>query len=290
MTGSKKNLNSSVQDRKKLIERCNRDISLSRQAFLLGISRSSIYYEPRINKEELLYRKLIDEIYTEFPSYGSRRMKAAMKRRGHQIGRERVQKLMRSMGIEAIYPKRRTSQPHPDHKIYPYLLRNVKIERVNQVWSTDITYIPLNKGWVYLVAIMDWFSRYVLSWKLSTTMEAEFCITALEDALRIAKPEIFNSDQGSQFTSNAFTSVLLSNEIKISMDGRGRVFDNIFIERLWRTLKYDEVYIHDYETVKIARARISEYFRKYNLKRLHQALGYKTPYEVFSQYIMDLKI
>ncbi len=277
----KKNLHSSVHDRVRLIDRENRAISLSRQAELLGVSRSAIYYKPLINKEDLLFRKLIDEIYTAYPFYGSRKIKHELGRRGHKVGRERVRKLMRSMGIEAIYPKRKTSQPHPDHKIYPYLLRGVKIDRVNQVWSTDITYIRMREGWLYLVAVMDWYSRYVLSWELSTTLETDFCIRALENALQLGKPEIFNTDQGSQFTSQDFTGVLLKNDIKISMDGRGRVFDNIFIERLWRSLKYEEVYIHDYETIRVARKGIHDYFDLYNNKRLHESLGYVPPVEFF---------
>lgn len=233
----------------------------------------------------MLLKKEIDEIYTEFPYYGSRKINHELIRRGHTICRERVQRLMRSMGISAIYAKKNTSKPHPDHKVYPYLLRGLKINRVNQIWCTDITYIRMRKGWVYLVAIMDWYSRYVLSWNISTTMEADFCINALEESLMAAKPEIFNSDQGSQFTSNAFTNVLLKKGIKISMDGRGRVFDNIFIERLWRSLKYEEVYLHDYETVKEAWKRICEYFFTYNNKRLHEALGYVPPVEIYKQTI-----
>jgi putative transposase len=185
------------------------------------------------------------------------------------------------MGIVAIYPKRKTSQPHPGHKVYPYLLRGLKIERVNQVWCTDITYIRMSKGWAYLVAVMDWYSRYVLSWNLSTTMETDFCVKALEDALQIARPEIFNSDQGAQFTSKDFTQVLLDSSIKISMDGRGRVFDNIFIERLWRSLKYEEVYINDYESFGVARKGISNYFDLYDNKRLHESLGYVPPVEIY---------
>ena len=281
MTGLKKNLNYSVHERILLIDRKNLDISLSRQAELLDISRSSIYYEPRINTENFLLAEKIDKIYTAYPFYGSRKIKHELGRRGYAVGRERVQKLMRTMGIAAIYPKRKTSQPNPRHKVYPYLLKGLKIERVNQVWCTDITYIKMNKGWVYLVAVMDWYSRYVLSWNLSTTMETDFCVKALENALQISKPEIFNTDQGSQFTSKEFTQVLLNSRIKISMDGRGRVFDNIFIERLWRSLKYEEVYINDYESFGVARNRISKYFDFYDNKRLHESLGYVPPVEIY---------
>lgn len=283
MTGLKKNLHFSVAEKIRLIDKENRDISLCRQAELLGISRSSIYYEPRINKENLLLTKQIDEIYTAYPFYGSRKIKHELERRGHCVGRERVQKLMRKMGIVAIYPKRKTSQSNPAHKIYPYLLKGLNIERVDQVWCTDITYIKMRRGWAYLVAVMDWYSRYVLSWNLSTTMETHFCVKALKDALRVSRPEIFNSDQGSQFTSKEFTNVLLNNDIKISMDGRGRVFDNIFIERLWRSLKYEEVYIHDYETIGVARKRISAYFDLYDNERLHEALGYVPPVEIYRE-------
>jgi putative transposase len=281
-TGLKKNLASSVPGKLALIDKNTGGISIRRQAELLGISRSTVYYRPIANPKAVLVTRLIDEIYTESPFYGSRKIQEELKRKGYPVGRERVQKLMREMGIEAIYPKRKMSQPHPAHKIYPYLLRGLRIERVNQVWSTDITYIRLQKGWGYLVAIMDWFSRYVLAWNLSTTMEADFCVYALESALRNAEPEIFNSDQGAQFTSNDFTSVLIDKGVKISMDGRGRVFDNIFIERLWRSLKYEEVYLHDYESMTEARKGIADYFGFYNRRRLHASLGYATPAEVYN--------
>jgi len=225
--------------------------------------------------------RLIDEIYTEFPFYGSRKIRAELARRGVVIGRERVQKLMRKMGIQALGPKPFTSRAHPEHKIYPYLLRGVIIGRVNQVWSTDITYIRLTQGWLYLVAIMDWFSRYVVSWKVSITLEMDFCIAALEEALHMARPEIFNSDQGTQFTSPMFTSILLRHEVRISMDGRGRVFDNIFTERLWRSVKYEEVYVNEYDSVKTATDRIDAYFDLYNNRRLHEALGYVPPAEIY---------
>ena len=256
-------------------------ITLSRQIELLGRSHSGFYYQPRIDPYDEQLMRLIDEAYTEFPYYGSRRIQAHLARVGYPACRERIQRLMRLMGIEAIYPKRRTSAPHPDHRIYPYLLRHVDICQVNQVWSCDITYIRMKQGWLYLMAIIDWFSRFVLSWEMSITMEVEFCLTALERALKVATPVIFNSDQGSQFTSQGFTGMLSGHGIQISMDGRGRVFDNIFVERLWRSVKYEEVYLHDYASVKEAKQGISAYFTRYNYQRLHQSLGYLTPAEVY---------
>ena len=263
-----------------LVELTHPSISVSRQAELLGISRSSIYYTPGQNEEDVAMTRLIDEIYTEAPCYGSRKIKAALARRGHVVGLERVQALMRSMGLEAIYPKPKLSQRHPEHRVYPYLLRGVKIGRPNQVWATDITYIRLVHGWMYLVAILDWFSRYIVSWAISTTQDVLFCLEALEGALSQGKPEIFNSDQGSQFTSTAFIDLLKAHAIRISMDGRGRVFDNIFTERLWRTVKYEEVYLHDYQDVREGKYGIGRYIEFYNHTRLHQSLDYKTPAEV----------
>ena len=227
--------------------------------------------------------RLLDEIYLDFPFYGVRRMHEELRRRGEHAGKDRVRRLLRELGVVAFGPKPRTSASHPEHRIYPYLLRNVPIERVNQVWSTDITYIPMHQGWIYLVAIMDWFSRYVLSWKVSITMGVDFCLTALSEALERAKPEVFNSDQGSQFTSRVFTGALEMHHIRISMDGRGRVFDNIFIERLWRSLKQEEVYPHQYESVPTAIHRIGEYFELYNERRVHQSLGYATPAEIYHE-------
>lgn len=256
-------------------------MSVTRQAALLGISRSSVYYTPTQSPEDARLQRLLDEIYLDFPFYGVRRMHAELRRRGEQVGRDRVRRLLRELGLVAFGPKPRTSTPHPEHRIYPYLLRHVPIERVNQVWSTDITYIPMHQGWIYLVAIMDWFSRYVLAWKVSITMEVEFCLEALSDALERATPEIFNSDQGAQFTSNAFTGQLEGRQIRISMDGRGRAYDNIFIERLWRSLKQEEVYPHNYESVQTAIHRIGEYFTLYNERRGHQSLGYATPAEIY---------
>lgn len=254
------------------------EISLRRQCELLGINRAGLYYEPLGESEEnLRLMRLMDEQYTRTPFYGSRRMAAWLKTQGFEVNRKRVSRLMALMGIEAVYPKPRLSQPGEGHKIYPYLLRGVAVERVNQVWSTDITYIRMAQGFVYLVAVMDWFSRYVLSWSLSLTMEIDFCIEALKSALRRGRPEIFNSDQGSQFTSEKFTAELKTKEIAISMDGRGRCMDNIFIERLWRSLKYEEVYLKDYRSVTEARSGIAKYFRFYNQERVHQSLDYRTP-------------
>ena len=222
----------------------------------------------------------IDEIFMEYPFYGSRRITVSLKNEGWSIGRERVRRLMGQMGMTAIYPKPDLSRKHPEHKIYPYLLSGVEIEGPIQVWSADITYIGIRRGFFYLVAIIDWFSRYVLSWRLSNSLDAAFCMDALEEALEKGRPVIFNTDQGSQFTSRDFTGFLLDKGIKVSMDGRGRVFDNIFVERLWRSVKYEEVYLKDYQTGWEAKEGLKSYFDFYNHKRPHQSLGYKTPYEV----------
>lgn len=270
-----------------MIERANPDLSISRQAQLLGVARSSIYYQPRIDTYQLKLMKFIDEQYTKTPYFGSRRMRAILKDRGYPVGRQRIQRLMRLMGLEAIYPKPNLSKPHPEHKVYPYLLRNLEITGSNQVWGIDITYIPMSKGWVYLVAILDWFSRYVVSWEISTSMEVDFCLTAIDRALRRAIPEIVNSDQGSQFTSNDFTKRLLSQRIKISMDGRGRAFDNIFTERLWRSVKYEEVYLKDYQNVRETKEGINNYLTLYNEERPHQSLGYKIPLKVYLENLKE---
>lgn len=225
--------------------------------------------------------RLIDEQYTKVPVYGIRRMTAWLQSRGHIVNHKRVGRLMRLMGLEAIYPKPKLSLRDDHHKIYPYLLRGREVKRPDQVWASDITYIRLQRGFVYLVAVMDWFSRYVLSWALSITLEADFCIEALERSLRRGNPEIFNTDQGSQYTSMDFTKILLQAGVLISMDSKGRVFDNIFIERLWRSVKYEEVYLHDYADVRDAREGLRRYFQFYNTERLHQSLGYKTPQVVY---------
>jgi putative transposase len=255
----------STDDLRRLVDRGDREISLRRQCELLGVNRSGLYYEPAGESEEnLRLMRLLDEQYTRVPFYGSRKMTEWLATQGHVVNRKRVSRLMALMGLAAVYPKPRLSQPGEGHKIYPYLLRGVSVERVNQVWSTDITYIRMAQGFVYLVAVMDWYSRFVLSWALSLTMELDFCVEALKCALRRGRPGIFNSDQGSQFTSELFTGELEGRKIAVSMDGRGRCMDNIFIERLWRSLKYEEVYLKDYESVTEARAGIDRYLRFYN--------------------------
>lgn len=258
------------------------EISVRRQCELLGVNRSRLYYQPLGESvENLKLMRLIDEEYTRRPFYGSRKMMRWLHEQGHPVGRHRVRRLMGWLGLEAVYPKPKLSQPGQGHKLYPYLLNGVAITRVNQVWSTDITYIRMAEGFLYLVAVMDWFSRFVLSWALSLTMEVDFCLDALERALRWGRPDIFNSDQGSQFTSDKFTGVLAQRGVAISMDGRGRCLDNIFIERLWRSLKYEEVYLRDYTRVPEARSGIGNWFRFYNHQRFHQSLDYRTPAAVF---------
>lgn len=246
------------------------------------MARSSYYYQPKGESDlNLRLMRLIDEQYTRTPFYGSPKMTQWLTRQGHAINHKRVERLMRLMGIAAIYPRPKTSVPAPGHRVYPYLLRGMVIDRPNQVWSTDITYIPLAHGWLYLVAIMDWFSRFVLAWELSVTMDVAFCLSALEWALARACPDIFNSDQGAQFTSALFTDRLLDAGARISMDGRGRALDNVFTERLWRSVKYEEVYIRDYRTPDDAFIGLSRYFPFYNTERPHQALAYRTPAEVY---------
>jgi len=264
-----------------LIDRKSKTIPIKRQAELLGIAQSMVYYQPIVDSYSLKLMHLIDEEYTKTPFYGSRRMREALKRKGCRVNRKRVQRLMRLIGIETIYPKRNLSRPHPGHKIYPYLLRNGVIGRVNQVWGADITYIRMKHGWLYLVAMMDWMSRYVLSWELSVDVDVDFCIMALERAFTVGTPEIFNSDQGSQFTSLDFIKQLKQKDIQISMDGRGKLADNIFNERLWRSVKYEEVYIKDYQNVPEAKQGINDYMTFYNQERPHQSLNYKTPAEVY---------
>jgi len=249
---------------------------------LLGVNRSAVYYEPvPASEEDLEWMGLIDRQYLATPFYGTRRMAVALDRMGHPVNRKRVQRLMRTMGLEAIYPHPKTSERAAGHKVYPYLLRGLAITRSNHVWATDITYIPMSRGFLYLVAIMDWASRYVLSWRLSNTLDAEFCVAALEMALAHGRPEIFNSDQGSQFTSKGFTDLLLDADVRISMDGKGRCMDNVFVERLWRSLKYEEVYLKAYSTVAEAQTGIGSYMRFFNEERPHQAFDYRTPKEVF---------
>jgi len=261
----------------------NPKLPISRQCELIGLPRSSYYYEAEEESEyNLLLMRLIDEQYTKAPFYGTRKMTAWLRWQGYQVNRKRIQRLMRLMGIEAIYPKKKLSTSSTEVKKYPYLLKDLAITKPNQVWATDITYIRMNKGFLYLVAIIDWYSRYVLAWEIANTLEVSFCLEALDKALMISHPEILNSDQGSQFTSGEFTEKLEKAEIQISRDGRGRVFDNIFIERLWRTVKYEEVYIHSYDTVRETRESLTRYFKFYNSERLHESLGYRTPQEVYS--------
>jgi len=258
------------------------EISVARQCGLLDVARSSYYYESAgettLNLELM---SLIDEQYMRTPFYGSPRMTEVLKRKGHEVNHKRIERLMRVMGIAAIYPKRHTSQPQPLNRIYPYLLGHLEISRPDQVWASDITYVRLTHGFVFLTAVMDWFSRYVLAWELSILLDREFCLIALDRALGLSRPEIFNSDQGGQFTSPDFTGRLEAEGVRISMDGRGRVFDNVFIERLWRTVKYEEVYLHAYETVEEARRSLASYFIFYNTERLHSSLRYLTPREVY---------
>jgi len=264
------------------VDRDHPEISVRQQCALLGVSRSGLYYEALGESEEsLTLMRLIDEEYTRHPFLGSRRIREWLCRCGYRVGRNRVQRLMQLMGIAAVYPKPRLSQPGEAHRVYPYLLNGVAVTRVNQVWSTDITYIRMASGFVYLVAVMDWYSRFVLSWAVSVTMEMDFCIEALKQALRRGRPEIFNSDQGSQFTSPRFTGELEKRGIAVSMDGRGRCFDNIFIERLWRSLKYEEIYLREYALVPEARAGIGKWFQFYNHERPHQSLEYRTPAECY---------
>jgi putative transposase len=253
--------------------------SMRRQCELLRVSRSGLYYEAvATSAEELALMRRMDELHLQTPFYGSRNLTHALRQEGYEVNRKRVQRLMRVMGLESIAPKPKTSEPHPEHPVYPYLLRNLAICRPNHVWASDITYIPMKTGFLYLVAIIDWYSRRVLSWRLSNTLDSSFCVEALEDALaRFGQPEIFNTDQGSQFTADAFTKPLRDRGIAISMDGKGRCIDNVFVERLWRSLKYEEVYLYAYETPQQARDGIGRYLEFFNEKRPHQALGYQTP-------------
>jgi putative transposase len=266
-----------------MIARPHPQYTIVEQCALLKVPRSTLYYKPElVSDEELKLMRRIDEIFTKWPFYGSRRMVAELRGEGHDVNRKRVQRLMRLMGIEAIYQKPNTSRKHPSHKIYPYLLKNLTINRPNQVWCADITYIPMAQGWVYLVAVMDWFSRRVLAWRLSITMETDFCVEALQEAMDLyGKPEIFNTDQGVQFTAATFIETLAAQGVQISMDGKGRFLDNIFIERLWRSLKYEEVFTHAYTSVLEARRSIGRWLNFYNNERKHQALGYRTPSQFY---------
>ena len=285
-----------------MINPTHKTISVRRQCSLLGLNRSSYYYQPssfdciskslsvhfispvKETQENLAYMKLIDELYLKWPFYGSRKITTVLNREGFFVNRKRIQRLMRLMGIQAIYPKPRLSIGGQNHKIYPYLLKGLSIEKPDQVWCADITYLPRPHGFVYLVVILDWYSRFVLAWRLSNTLDTAFCLDALDAVFENRLPEIFNTDQGCQFTSNPFTGRLKEAGIKISMDGRGRVFDNIFIERLWRSLKYEDVYIRDYQTVMELSVGLVTYFQFYNYERPHQSLGDRTPAMVYYNY------
>ena len=256
--------------------------SLRQQCRLLGVNRSSLYYQPVGESDEnLLLMRLLDEQYTRTPFYGVLKMTEWLRLQGHQVNPKRIRRLLRQMGLEAVYQKPNTSESNPEHKVFPYLLRGVVISRCNQVWSTDITYIRLAGGFVYLMAVIDWYSRYVLGWALSTTLDADFCIEAVGDLLTGQHCEIFNTDQGAQFTTPRFTQPLLDNNIKVSMDGRGRALDNIFVERLWRSVKYECVYLQEFQAVQQIREGLAQYFKFYNQERLHQSLDYKTPEQVY---------
>jgi putative transposase len=274
----------SKPDREAMLDRDHAVLSIRRQCSLLSLARSGVYRSKRAANDDadLVLMRRIDELFTKWPFYGSRRMTVTLRAEGWALNRKRVQRLMRQMGIVALGPKPRTSKPAPGHKVFPYLLREMRVDRPNQVWAADITYIPIGHGFLYLVAIIDWASRAVLAWRLSNTMDVSFCVSALEEALaRFGKPEIFNTDQGSQFTSTAFTGTLEAAGIRISMDGRGRWMDNVFIERLWRSLKHEEVYLKHYTDGREARAGIAKWMAFYNTERRHQALGYRTPMTVY---------
>jgi putative transposase len=267
-----------------LIDSNHSQLSIRRQCELLGLNRSSFYYEPAQETiENLRLMRRIDEQYLKTPFFGSRRMTIVLASEGEEVNRKRIQRLMGLMGLEAIHPGPRTTVRDPDHKVYPYLLRGVKIERRDQVWSSDITYIPMYQGFMYLTAVIDWYSRYVLSWSLSNSLDGRFCLEALEEALRGGKPEIFNTDQGVQYTARSFTGRLEAAGVSVSMDGRGRALDNVFVERLWRSLKYEEVYLKDYRSVAELVSGLTSWFRFYNDERPHQSLRYRTPGQVYKE-------
>ncbi len=279
----------SVERRRVLVEPGHVRLSVVRQCDLLSISRSSFYYQPvSETAENLALMRLIDAQFLETPWYGSRQMSRHLRRDGHEVGRQRVRRLMAVMGLVPIYQRPRTTVPNPEHRIYPYLLRDLVVDRPNQVWCTDITYIPMRRGFLYLVAVMDWATRKVLSWRVSNTMDVEFCIEALQEALaRFGRPEIFNTDQGSQFTSSEFTDVLKAANVRISMDGRGRWMDNMFIERLWRSLKYECIYLHAFETGSELRAGLLRWIGYYNTRRPHSTFAGRTPDEAYRAGMME---
>lgn len=277
----------STVKRKEWIECNNELLSIEKQCELLGLSRSSYYYQPcGESSENLALMNAIDKLYTKYPFYGARRLRVNLPVEFHSVNIKKVRRLMKLMGIEAIYPKPNLSIPDLQHKIYPYLLRGIKIERINQVWSTDITYVPMEQGFLYLCAVVDWYSRYILSWEISNTLTTDFCLKAVNDALKSGqKPEIFNTDQGSQFTANDFTKVFIDQEILVSMDGKGRALDNIFIERFWRTIKYEHIYLKEYKDGKSLFEGLLEYIQFYNYERKHQSLLYLTPNQVFNEQL-----
>jgi len=261
----------------------NHKLSISRQAKALGISRGTVYYQPKpISPRDQALMNRIDRLHLELPFAGARMLRDLLRQEGHKVGRKHVSTLMKRMGIEALYRKPRTTKPHPGHKVYPYLLRNLDITRSNQAWAMDITYLPMARGFVYLAAVVDWYSRRVLSWRVSNTMDVHFCLEAVEEAIaNFGTPEIMNTDQGSQFTSQAFTGLLKDNGIRISMDGKGAWRDNVFVERLWRSVKYEEVYLHAYDSISAAKAGLDRYFRFYNSRRPHSSLDRQTPDQVY---------
>jgi putative transposase len=270
------------------VDRRHPSLSVVRQCRLLGISRSGLYYRPvEVSEEDLAIMMMIDRQYLATPFYGARRLAVWLRNQGYRVNRKRVRQLMQVMGLKAIYRRPRTSTPAPGHRTYPYLLSGMEITRPDQVWAADITYIPMARGFLYLMAIMDWCSRYVLSWRLSNTLDGDFCVKALEEALRKRRPDVLNTDQGAQFTGEAFTGMLERHGVRISMDGKGRYSDNLFVERLWRTVKYEEVYLKAYQDGTEARGGIGDYFRFYNTERPHQALGYRTPAEAYASIPME---
>ena len=271
-----------MSERRQMVQR-EHSLPVTRRCELLEVARSTAYYRPSpVSEADLALMRLIDEIHLERPFYGSRRMRDELETRGHWVNRKRVQRLMRQMGLAALYPKPRTSVAGRGHKVYPYLLRDISVARANQVWATDICYIPMARGFMYLVAVMDWYSRRVLSWRVSNTLDSAFCVEALEEALaRYGAPEIFNTDQGAQFTSEAFTDVLKTHGVAISMDGKGRWLDNVFVERLWRSVKYEDIYLRAYDTPAALRVSLTRYFDFYNARRRHTALDRRTPDAVY---------
>ena len=280
----KKNRTVKISELKNYIDLNHRSINISRQCELLGLSRSSYYYEPvGETPENLLYMRLLDEQYLKIPFYGVARMHAFLQNSGYPVNIKRVRRLLRIMGLETIYSKPKLSKENPEHKKYPYLLKGLDINKPNMVWSSDITYIPMKQGFLYLTAIIDWYSRYIIAWEISNSLDVSFCTETLEKALEKNKPEIFNTDQGSQYTSNTFTDILKSNNISISMDGKGRALDNIMIERFWKSVKYEYVYLNEITTGAELWTGLNEYFNFYNNERLHQTLKYKTPYEIYTK-------